>query len=206
MLWTKYIFKISCLCCVNWLTVLQLLICWVLSKVQIIVFTYQKSSWILGKSLCRPSSEMGKSKNDLQFPPNTPNYTTSVPSWVYNKLFIDIIIWIKVVIKIFNTIYLSRAVIFPSNPSEGMTTFFSCHCWHHESWFQKPWKIVPETAKKGSTSNFCFSTTIRHFRTMFKIINFYAYLNKILYLLIGPGNGSLTHIDITFTTPKFGFS
>ena len=63
--------------------------------------------------------EWVKSKNYLQYPSNTPKYTTSEPYWILNNILFDISFGmhnnLKVIIKIFSTNYLSLAVPFPIN-------------------------------------------------------------------------------------------
>ena len=58
---------------------------------------------------------------------NTPKYTTSIPYWMLNNLLFRISFCMRnnlnVIIKIFSTIYLSRAVLFTSVPLEGMPIF-----------------------------------------------------------------------------------
>ena len=84
-------------------------------------------------------------------------------------------------IKILSTIYLPLAVLFLSFPLY----------WHHESWVHKALKSVHGTLKTGSTSNLCFSTTIRPLRTIFNCINFYTSALKLLFSLIGPGKENI---------------
>ena len=143
--------------------------------------------------------EWVKSKHYLQYPSTTPKYTTSDPYWMQNNLFFDITFLVhynlKMIIKIFSTIYLSLAVIFPYVP-------LNCY---HDSWDHKPQKIVHDTAKKGSTTNHRFSMTIRPLKMICNFIKFYSPGLKWLYLLISPVNGNLIHEDIICAAPKFGF-
>ena len=135
--------------------------------------------------------------NNLQYTSNTPKYTTSNPYWMQNNLLLDIPFCmhndLKIIIKIFSTIYLSLVVIF---------TFVSLY-WHHESWAHKTWTIVNDTAKKGSTTNHSFSTTIRPL-IFLNLIDFYSSVWKVLHQMIGTGNRNLTHGDIIFAAPNFG--
>ena len=90
------------------------------------------------------------------------------------------------VIKICSTIYLSLAVLFPSVPLY----------WHHESWVHKTRTFVHDTAKIGSISNHPFSATIGPSRMIFKFIKFYMSGYRVLYSLIVPVEGNVTHLDI----------
>ena len=114
---------------------------WVFSqRVNFPYFSSQKSSRILREYLCRPLSDMGKSKNHLQYPSNTPKYTTSDPYWMQNNLFYILFFMhnnLKMIIKIFNNIYLSPVVLFPSLPLY----------WHHESWVHKTRNFVRDKGK-----------------------------------------------------------
>ena len=87
-------------------------------------------------------------------------------------------------------------MLFPSVPSY----------WNHKSLVYKNRKFVHDREKKGSTTNRRFSTTIKPLRTSFNFIKFYWSVFKVLYLLIGPGKVNITHEDIIFAAPKFGFS
>ena len=53
--------------------------------------------------------------------------TTSVPSWMPNNLFFNVLFWMhnnpNVTIKIFRKIYLFSVYIFPSVPSESKNKF-----------------------------------------------------------------------------------
>ena len=68
-----------------------------------------------------------KSKNFLQYPSNTPKYTTSVTYWMLNNILFNIPFWmhnnLNIIVKIFNTIYLQRLVLLTSIPPEGIPTF-----------------------------------------------------------------------------------
>ena len=131
------------------------------------IFTYQNSSWIFRGYLCRPLSGVGEIEFFLQYPSNTPQYTTSDPYWMQNKLFCDIHFCmqnsLKMIIKIFSTIYLSLAVLFPS-----VLSYL-----HHESWVQKTETFLHDAAKTGSTSNRRFSRTIKPLRMIFNLIKLY---------------------------------
>ena len=111
----------------NRLTVLQLFIFWVLLKIYIYI-TSPKISQILRGSLFRVSSVVSRIlKNYLQYLSNIPKYTTSVPYWMRNNLFLDIPFFmrndINVIIKIFSTIDLSHNGLFTSVPLEGTPIF-----------------------------------------------------------------------------------
>ena len=110
---------------------------------QISIFTYQKSSQILRESLCI----MGKIEKCLQCPSNTPKYTNSVAYWMHNNLLFYIPFWIKAIIKIFRTIYLACAVLFPSVFSEDISTFFLVAVGIVSLGFTKV-KNAPEGAKR----------------------------------------------------------
>ena len=138
-------------------------------------------------------------KNYLQYPLNTPKYTTSDPYCMQNNLLFDIPFWMQnklnMIIKISSTIYLLLTVLFPSIPSY----------WQHEYWVHKTRNFFHDTAKSVSTSNHCFSTTNGPLIIMFNLIKFYTSGLKVLYSLISPGKGNLIHVDIIFAAPKFGF-
>ena len=144
--------------------------------------------------------EWTNSKNYLQYPLNTPKYTTSNPYWVQNTLLFGKSFFVqnnlKIIIKIFSTIYLSLALFFPSFPPS----------WHHESWVHKSLKFVHDTSKNGQLPITVSQTTIRPLRTIFNHIRFYMSSLKVLYTLIGLGKINLIHIDIIFAAPNFGFS
>ena len=90
----------------------------------IYIFTYQKSSWILGESWCRTWSGMGEIEKYLQYPSNTPKYITSVTYLMLDNWVFDILFWMhndqNLIIKIFITLC---AVLFPYVPLEGVPTF-----------------------------------------------------------------------------------
>ena len=69
---------------------------------------------------------------------------------------------LKIIIRIFSTIYLSLSVLFTSVPLY----------WYHESWVQKPRNFGHDTAKIGSASNFHLSMTIRPLKMVLEFINF----------------------------------
>ena len=70
--------------------------------------------------------EWVKSKEYIKYLSDKQEYTTSVPYWMHNNILLDITFWmhnnLKVIIKIFSTIYLYHARLFPSIPLEGIPT------------------------------------------------------------------------------------
>ena len=108
----------------------------------------------------------------LQYPSNTPKYTTSEPYWMQNNLLLYIPFFIhnnlKMIInKIFSSIYLSLTVLFTFVPLHG----------DHESWVHKTRKLSMIRGENESTSNRRFSKTIRPLRTILK-------LNKVICVCI----------------------
>ena len=103
----------------------------------------------------------------FQYPSNTPKCTNFDPYWMQNNIFFDIPFCMHNnlnMVKILGTIYLLLAVLFLFVPSY----------WHLESWVYETRKFVHDTAKTGSTSNLCFSATIRPLRKIFNCIIFYT--------------------------------
>ena len=85
------------------------------------------------------------------YPSNTPKHTTSVPYLMLNNLLFDIIFWmhnnLNVITKIFSTIYRLRAVLFPSIPQEGISTFWLVAVGIMSLGFTKLEKLSPKRRK-----------------------------------------------------------
>ena len=142
------------------------------SRDSIFHFKYQKSPGIFREPVCRPLSGVG----EIDFSPIFIKYTKilhltlivcknllfNIPFCMHNKL--------KMIIKIFSSMYLLLAVLFPSNPLY----------WHNESWVHKTRKYFYDTAKTGSTPNHRSSKTIIYFRSIFNFTKFYTSGLKVL--------------------------
>ena len=113
------------------------------------------------------------------------NWLFDIPFWMHNNL--------NAIIKIYSTIYLLRAVLFPSVTLEGMPTFLLVTIGPMSLGSIKNRKIAPETAKNCS-----FSMTIRPLRTVFNFIKLYTSSHKILCSLIGLGNRNIFEAPIFF--------
>ena len=99
------------------------------------------------------------------------------------------------IIKMFSAIYLSLAVIFSSVPLY----------WNHESWFHKSRRVVHKTAKNNYLSITISQQNWDLYELFSNFIKFYLYGSKVLYFLVGPGNGNLIHVDIIFAALRFVF-
>ena len=113
--WSKYILEIYWSCCVNWLTVLQLLIFAFIQKCRFSFLHIKRAHKSLEDLYVDPQVEWMKSKNHLLYPSNKPKYTNSLPYWVPNNLLLDFIFGmhnkLNVIIKISSTICLSCVVL-----------------------------------------------------------------------------------------------
>ena len=89
---------------------------------------------------------------------------------------------------------------------DGQTRTIRCGLLCDFSATSAPLKCFEGVRQGGLLQVFCLRIINKGLRIIFNFIKFYSSGLKVLYSLIGPGNGNLIHIDIIFAAPKLVFT